>query len=111
MGRWEQGIPAETIDICPVGLCPSLSRTVCMAGSAGSIACSSLNGFKLVDLIRALLLYPRAHPGAGGDIPVCSGMCLQSLWGFIWSASDGNVCWFNARKFRLFFQDLAPKAG
>lgn len=50
-----------------------------MIGSAGSIACSSLNVFKLVDLIRALLLHPRARPGAGGGSAVCPGMCLQRL--------------------------------
>lgn len=24
---------------------------------------------------------------------------------------DGNVYWLSARRFRLFFQDVAPKAG
>lgn len=89
--RWadgSRGNPLQKPDIHPVRLCPSLNGTfrvigsAWIIGSAGSIACSSLNGFKLVDLIRALLLYPRAHPRAGGGIPVPSGMCLQRLWGF-----------------------------
>lgn len=78
------------------------------------MACSTLNGFKLIDLIRALLLYPRAHPGAGGASQCALGCVCRSSEAFLWSASDGgdgNVYWLNARKFRLFFQALAPKAG
>lgn len=38
-------------------------------------------------------------------------VCLQGL---MWSArggGGGNVYWLHARTLRLFFQDLAPKAG
>lgn len=108
------GFPYRNHRHLPWGALPSLSRTVCMTGSArvigsaGSIACSGLNGFELVDLIRALLLYARAHPGAGGASQCALG-CVCGGLGFTWSARDGNVNWFNARKFSLFFQD--PKAG